>query len=89
MRPKTGQTVNQIFLGQPTWNDSKFLKFGLKKANLATLCTIVLGLFSHLSIDGGPSYSFSTIYTNLMDTFFSLISQTSTDVIRNSLHVQV
>jgi len=36
------------------------------------------------------SSSFSTIYTNLMDTsFFSLISQTSTDIIRNLLHVQV
>jgi len=34
MRPKKAK---QIFLGQPTWNEGEFPKFGLKKANLATL----------------------------------------------------
>jgi len=37
-----------MFLGQPT----KFQKFGLNKANLATLWTTVLDLFSHLKILG-------------------------------------
>jgi len=37
MRPKKGRKANWNFLGQSTWNEAKFLKFGLKKANLATL----------------------------------------------------
>jgi len=36
MRPKKAKRQLK-FLQQPTWNEAKFLKFGLKRANLATL----------------------------------------------------
>jgi len=36
---KRCQKANENFLGQPTRDKTKFLKFGVKKVNLATLAT--------------------------------------------------
>jgi len=77
---KNGQKAKYNCLGQPSWNGARFLTFGLKKTNLATLLIIKSLTVLHLR---------QAMLLRQLNTYltFILVSMAVANIVKNFLYV--